>query len=109
MRYCYIALPVLLLLSAGCEDTSYPFSSVTEPFTFTYELPTGGSVDIFVLNSYLVTVRDLVSGDAMSQGSHSQSWDLADNEGERVPEGLYYIRIMLNDQLLDTLMYEVYE
>jgi len=105
----YFAPIVILFLMAGCDDTSYPFDSVTEPFTFTYELAADGSVDIFVVNSYLVIVRNLVNDESQTQGSHSLEWDLQDNGGRRVPEGLYYIRIMLDDELIKTLMYEVYK
>ena len=92
----------------GCDDTSYPFDVVTAPFTFSYDLPQEGTVDVLVLNSYVVVVRTLLSDSLQSAGTHSLSWDLNDDQGNSVPDGLYYIRILLDDDIIETDMYEVY-
>jgi hypothetical protein len=104
-----ILLPVILLLLTGCDETSYPFSSVTEPCTYYFDIPSEGVVDVIVVNSYLVTVRTLVSGETYAQGSHSGIWDLLDSAGERVPDGLYCVRVFLDGELHDTDMFEVYQ
>ncbi|MBN2586440.1 MAG: hypothetical protein JXA64_11865 [Candidatus Fermentibacteraceae bacterium] len=104
-----LLFPVLLMLLPGCDDNTYPFDIVTDPFTFIYDLQESGSVDVLVLNCYVVTVRTLLSDSSQSAGSHSLQWDLLDAEGQRVPDGLYYIRIILNDELIDTQMYEVHQ
>ncbi len=102
-------LPALLLISAGCNDSTYPFDQVTEGFTFTYDLPNEGVVDLFVLNCYMNNIRILLADSAQSSGSHSSSWDLRNESGVRVTDGLYYIRIILDENVIETQMYEVYQ
>jgi len=103
-----LCLSSLLALGAGCDGSSYPFDQVTDPFTFTYTLPSAGTVDILVLNCYMSTVRTLVSGESQESGEHASGWDLQDTRGELVPEGLYYVRVWLEGEPVGTLMYEVY-
>lgn len=100
-------LPALLLSSVGCVDTTYPLNLVTEGFTFTYNLPIEGEVDLIVLNCYMNNVRTLLSETTQTAGSHTSAWDLLDEGGVRVPSGLYYIRIILDDEVIETKMYEV--
>ena len=101
-------MPALLLMSAGCDDSTYPFEQVTEEFTFSYDLPDAGVVDLIVLNCYMKNVRTLLADSTQSSGSHSSSWDLLDEDAIRVLDGLYYIRIILDDDVIETQMYEVY-
>ena len=108
-RNILILLPVALLLLAGCIDSTYPFTEVTEEFTFTYNLPEDGVVDVIVLNCYMNGVRTLVSGESQTSGDHSLSWNLNDEDGSRVPDGLYYIRIILDGNVIETKMYEVHK
>jgi hypothetical protein len=108
-KHWLLLVPVLLMMVPGCDDNTYPFESVTDPFTFSYDLPHGGSVDIMVINCYVVSVRTLLSDSTQSAGSHSLMWNLLDDGGERVPDGLYYIRILLGEEIIDTQMYEVYQ
>lgn len=102
-------LPALLLVSAGCNDSTYPFEQVTDEFTFTYDLPNDGLVDLFVLNCYMNNIRTLQADSTQPSGSHSSSWDLLDSSAVRVPDGLYYIRIILDDDIIETKMYEVHK
>lgn len=102
-------MPALLLISAGCNDSTYPFEQVTEEFTFTYDLPNEGVVDLIVLNCYMNNIRTLLADTAQSSGSHTSSWDLLDSSAIRVPDGLYYIRIILDEDVIETQMYEVYQ
>jgi len=102
-------MPALLLISAGCNDSTYPFQQVTDEFTFTYDLPNDGEVDLIVLNCYMNNIRTLLEDSMQSSGSHSSSWDLLDSNAVRVPDGLYYIRIMLDEDVIETQMYEVYQ
>jgi len=104
-----MVVPLLLALLPGCDDATYPFEEVTSAFTFQYELSQSGSVDVLVLNCYVSEVRNLLADSAQTAGMHSLSWDLQDESGNRVPDGLYYIRILLNDDIVETLMYEVHQ
>lgn len=99
----------MLVIMAGCADsTTYPFNEVTGNFSFFYNLPQEGVVDIFVLNCYLNNVRTIISNSTQTSGDHSAGWNLQDEDGQRVPDGLYYIRILLDDNVIDTIMYEVH-
>ncbi|MCK5116064.1 MAG: hypothetical protein KAR44_05650 [Candidatus Aegiribacteria sp.] len=102
-------LPALLLITAGCNDSTYPFQQVTDEFTFTYDLPSDGVVDLIVLNCYMNNIRTLLADSTQSSGSHSSSWDLLDENAVRVPDGLYYVRIILDNDVIETQMYEVYK
>lgn len=102
-----ICFSFLFILS--CDDTSYPFQQINYPFTFYYELPDSGTVSVIVQNSYLVTVRELVINEEQSAGSHQVDWDLDDQSGNRVDEGLYFIKVYLDGYVIITEMYEVYQ
>ncbi len=108
-RILMLLLPVLLITSIGCLDGSYPFEQVTTEFNFTYEIPSAGVVNLIVLNCYMNNVRTLLSDTTQTAGSHTSTWDLLDGSGNRVSNGLYYIRIILDSNLIETQMYEVYE
>ncbi len=108
-KFIVFILPVILAISAGCVDSSYPFEEVTDPFDFTYVLSQGGSVDLIVLNCYMNNVKTLLSDSTQTAGTYTSSWDLMDESTTRVQDGLYYIRIILDDTVIETKMYEVHE
>ena len=108
-RILLFLIPALLLISAGCDNSTYPFEQVTEEFTFTYDLPNEGVVDLIVLNCYMNNIRTILADTSQSSGSHSSSWDLLDSSALRVPDGLYYIRIILDEDVIETQIYEVYK
>lgn len=103
-----ITATAVMLLPSGCSDATYPFQQVTSGFSFTYSLPEAGSVEITVQNCYMNVVRTLVYGQQQAEGAHDSSWDLLTDGGERVADGLYYIRIELDGDVVETMMYEVY-
>lgn len=104
-----VMLSAFLIVSTGCLDASYPFDQVTDEFTFTYDLPQEGTVDLIVLNCYMNNIRTLLSDSVQASGSHTSSWNLLDENAIRVPDGLYYIRIIFNTDVIETKMIEVYE
>ena len=108
-RTTFTVLMVILILLAGCDLSTFPFDEVTDEFTFTYNLPEDGIVDVIVLNCYMSEVRTLVSAESQTSGDHSLSWNLNDEDGSRVPDGLYFIRIILDGNIIETKMYEVHE
>ncbi len=103
-----IALLFLMIFLAGCTSSTYPFNQVNAEFTFTYELPESGVVDVDILNCYMKNVRTLISDTSQTTGNHSLTWDLKDENGIKVQDGLYYIRIILDSNIIDTKLYEVY-
>jgi len=96
-----------ILVLSGCTDATFPFEQVTSEFDFSYNLPEAGVVDITVLNCYMSSIRTLVSDQQQGSGQHSSSWDLLNSDEDRVEDGLYYIRVKIDDLLLETKMYEV--
>lgn len=108
-KFIIAGLLFISIMLIGCTSSSYPFEQVTTEFTFTYELSNNGVVDVEVLNCYMKNIRTLLSDTTQVSGNHSLSWDLKDKNCVRVPEGLYYIRIILDNNVLDTKMYEVYK
>lgn len=102
------ALLFLMVLFTGCTSSSYPFDQVDTEFTFTYDLPENGVVNIVVLNCYMINVRTLLTNNYQTAGNYSLTWNLQDEDGKRVPDGLYYIRIILEGNIIDTKLYEVY-
>ena len=108
-RTAFTFLLAILILFTGCADSTYPFDEITGEFTFTYNLPEDGIVDVIVVNCYMNEVRTLISGESQTSGEHSSSWNLNDGDGLRVPDGLYYIRIILDSNVIETKMYEVHK
>ncbi|MCD4775498.1 MAG: hypothetical protein K8S15_05530 [Candidatus Aegiribacteria sp.] len=104
-----VLLPAILILSAGCDDSTYPFDQVTDEFTFTYDLPNDGVVNLIALNCYMKNVRTILSDTTQTSGNHSSSWNLQNENGVRIPDGLYYIRIILDDNVIETKMIEVHK
>ncbi len=98
-----------IIFISGCTSSTYPFDQVTTEITFTYNLPKTGVVEVIVLNCYMKNVRTLLSETTQTSGDHSLLWNLQDEKGNRVPDGLYYIRIILDDNIFDTKIYEVYK
>ena len=108
-KYLTCLLAAILLIIAGCTDsTTYPFTETTGNISFSYNLPQEGIVDIFVLNCYMNNVRTIISNSTQTSGDHSAGWNLQDEDGQRVPDGLYFIRIFLDDNVISTEMYEVH-
>lgn len=102
------ALLFLIIFIAGCTSSTYPFDQVNSEFTFTYDLPETGVVNLVVLNCYMKNVRTLLYNTSQTTGNYSMTWNLRDEDGKRVPDGLYYIRIILDGNIIDTKLYEVY-
>ncbi|MEN8208930.1 MAG: hypothetical protein ABFR50_06740 [Candidatus Fermentibacteria bacterium] len=115
MRNTLIVLTVSVLLMIGCvgfgfgSGSSLPFERVTDEFDFDYQLSADGVVDVNVMNCYMNNIRILINGELQTSGSHTSSWDLLDEYGIRVEDGIYYIQIMLDDDVIETDMYEVYK
>jgi len=97
------------IMLIGCTSSSYPFEEVTSGFSFNYELSTMGVVNVKVLNCYMNEVRVLVLNTNQAAGTYSLTWDLKKDNGIRVEDGLYYIQIKLDNNIIDTKLYEVHK
>jgi hypothetical protein len=70
--------------------TPNPARAVTE---ITFETPTPGApLDVSVLDIAGRRVRTLENGEAPT-GLRKLAWDLRDNQGRRVPNGLYFVKL----------------
>jgi hypothetical protein len=99
-----LPIPPELLATLGTGDPAEPepqsFSllpNVPNPFNplteISYTVPAGGShVSVSVFNLGGRLTRTLVDEDA-SAGVHTVVWDGTDEEGRRVPSGVYFYRI----------------
>ena len=61
-----------------------------------YSLAEPGSTEILVFDISGHVVNRLID-DTMGAGSHNVVWDLKDGSNERIPSGLYFIRIQSGD------------
>jgi hypothetical protein len=72
-----------------------PFNPVT---AITYSIPIAGEVRLRVYDVSGRLVRSLVDGQA-GAGEHGTSWDGRDARGDRVPSGVYFLRLQANGQV----------
>lgn len=57
-----------------------------------FDLPQARSVTMRVYDTAGRAVRTLAQG-AFAAGRHQRVWDVADDEGRRVPAGIYFVRV----------------
>jgi hypothetical protein len=80
-------LPKEFSLAAG-----YP-NPMTSEARFAYALPKASSVDLTVYNISGQVVRCLVSEPSKAPGRYSVRWDGRNDQGHRVPGGVYFYRL----------------
>jgi len=68
--------------------------------TLRFSLPTGTNVRMSVFDLMGREVKVLTNGFA-GAGAHSIAWDLRDGSGQFVPRGMYFVRLRVNDQVLN--------
>jgi uncharacterized delta-60 repeat protein len=61
--------------------------------TFAFELPRAQSVHLAIHDASGRLVRTIADG-ALSAGRHQRQWDATDNHGRRVPAGIYFARLV---------------
>lgn len=67
--------------------------------TVTYTVSGAATVDVLVQGPGGRTVRHVARGRAVSQGTHSESWDGRDEQGRPVPNGTYRIVLLGSNEL----------
>lgn len=77
-----------------------PFNPST---TIDFSLPTAGQVSLEVYNILGVKVATLVNG-ALTAGRHSVVWNSTTDGGEPVSSGVYFYRLVTEDQVLSRKM-----
>lgn len=88
-------------LNAGVNTMPNPFKDYTS-IEFTLELPQSVTIDIY--NSRGEQIRKLVEGRQLNQGTHKFRWNADTDDGNRVNSGLYYYRILLDNQVFSGKM-----
>jgi len=71
-----------------------PFGAVT---AIEFDAPSAGTVSLDVFDVTGARVRSLAAG-YRERGAHSVSWDGRDAAGRRVPAGVYFARLVLDDR-----------
>ncbi len=77
--------------------------TATYPLTFDYELIKGkpGSsyiVDIYIKDTFGKTIKHLIKEKKAFQGTYQVNWDGSDDNGKKVANGTYYIRLYATSQ-----------
>jgi len=84
---------------------SIPFHIVPNPFhrvtTVTYEVPIESSVMVAVYDRGGRVVRELIRS-RLKPGGYSLSWDGRDGQGRSVAQGVYFLRLAVGSQRLET-------
>jgi flagellar hook assembly protein FlgD len=105
IRYVTPMLAAVALLAA-CEDSSYPFTTVTDSINIVYSLPQAGQAELLVVNCFQNAVKTLVD-QPQEAGEHSAVWDLTDDQGEYSGDGLYTVELYLDGQRIWVSVLEV--
>ncbi|MBM3322819.1 T9SS type A sorting domain-containing protein [candidate division WOR-3 bacterium] len=71
------------------EAAPNPFRART---AISFQIPTGSKADLLVFNAAGRLVKTLVDG-VLPAGTHTAAWDGTDDDGQRVPAGVYTIRL----------------
>lgn len=101
-------LPVLAgALALSCTDTGYPFTVAEDTVEVPYTLGADGTVDVMVRNSFMSTVRALISGQFQEAGDYTVTWDLMDDQGVYPGDGLYTLEVYLDGERISVSILEV--
>jgi photosystem II stability/assembly factor-like uncharacterized protein len=57
-----------------------------------FNLPSSGTVTLTVYDALGRSVKRLVDNQSMNAGNHFIAWDCCDGRGDRVPEGVYFVK-----------------
>ncbi|MBN1999711.1 Ig-like domain-containing protein [candidate division KSB1 bacterium] len=86
-----IAMPKEVMLAQNYPN---PFNPTT---TIYFELPESGPVKLQLFNITGQIVRTLINGNTQA-GMHKIIWDATDEQGNKVPSGLYYYQLITKDK-----------
>ncbi|UCD37160.1 MAG: T9SS type A sorting domain-containing protein [Fidelibacterota bacterium] len=75
-----------------------PFNPVT---TINFSLPTEGRVKLAVYNLLGQELRTLVT-DYLKPGTYKAVWNSLDNSGRKVPSGMYFYRLVVDNRVIGT-------
>ena len=75
-----------------------PFNPST---TITFSLPVDGQTRLAVYNLLGQEIRSLVNDD-LKAGIYRAVWNSQDDTGRRVPSGLYFYRLVVENRVIET-------
>ena len=99
-----ILLSTITFLLASCQVTepelmlSLPSNASPLSYPFILEEPSDVKIDVY--NSYNSFVVNLMDSFVASPGLHWVIWYYEDLNIEKVPEGVYYIELKVNNELI---------
>jgi flagellar hook assembly protein FlgD len=102
-----VIIAVMMLTATGCDEVYYPFETTSGPIDIGYELASSSVVTVLVRNCYLVVVRTLIDSESQASGSHTVNWDLTDDAGDLVENGLYTVEVYGDGIRVDVQLIEV--
>lgn len=98
----FIAVHILFVFTCcvftGCDTNE--LDSVVGDVKIRFGIVHESTVNLTIENSYNTTVRTLFDNQPLGVGYHEVSWDMKDENGDSVPEGVYYYRLTVrgNDE-----------
>ncbi len=103
MKYNVILLMLILLIGCSNQPTNNEILSLeeyddglnlkvipsltTSSYNITFDLPKAGDFELIMMNATGYTVK--AWGGFVEAGTHSLDWDLTNNKGKSVKEGIY--------------------
>lgn len=109
MRTLVMLLCAGVALICGCDDSDYPFQVIEDSIVISYSLADVGVVDVTVSNDCMFVVRTLVDSQEQPSGPNSVLWDLTDDGGAYVGDGLYTAEITVDGEVISVQVMEVKE
>jgi len=94
-------LPLIIgfiLFLSSCEST--PLEPLeTGTVTFQYSLDNEGYVVVKITNRYNSVIKSFEEG-IQPAGEYKIVWDTTDNRGNRIFEGIYFLSVYVDDEIL---------
>lgn len=95
-------LTIITFFIVFIMDCSSPLEPIEkEEYFINFSLPHESYVKVIIENNYSTNIRTIID-ELCPAGYYSESWDLRDNDGNKVYEGIYYIHFYIDGELFST-------
>ncbi len=88
---------LMLTLVSGCSSPVDSGSDLIPTTNISFSLPEPAHVNLWVENVYQTTVKTLVD-EHRDAGNYTVTLEMADSNGNRLPDGLYTYHLTAGDQ-----------
>ncbi len=82
--------------------SNYNLNVYPNPFTdqtnISFHLDKSVKVSIEIIDQQLKEISNILSNKKLKKGDHLYNWNRRSNNGQKVPPGIYYCRIVINDK-----------